>query len=183
MRKFFLNKSIKEKEIKCEGCSQILWNVAKSNEKEGKIMTREDTLREIREAKDAGNRALLSLRNAQQLLGSAGNWGLVDMLGGGFFTSMIKHSKLNDANQQMEQAKYQLQSFQKELQDINVPGNFGVNVSDFLVFADFFFDGLIADWMVQSKIGDAKMQVNEAIDRIQRVMNDLDSWERQVGGM
>lgn len=146
-------------------------------------MTREENLKEIREAKYAGNRALMSLRNAQKMLGSAGNWGLVDMLGGGFFSGMIKHSKLNDANQQMEDARYQLQSFQKELSDINVPGSFRVDVSDFLMFADFFFDGLIADWMVQSKIGEAKSQVSDAIGRIERVMSDLNMWEQQIGGM
>ncbi|MDD3402918.1 MAG: hypothetical protein PHQ72_06135 [Hespellia sp.] len=146
-------------------------------------MTREEIRKEIREAKDAGNRSLMSLRNAQQLLSSAGNWGLLDMFGGGLISGMMKHSKLSSANQQMEAARYQVQSFQKELQDINVPGDFGVNISDFLMFADFFFDGIIADWMVQSKIGEAKQQVNEAIEKIENILNDLNSWERQIGGM
>lgn len=146
-------------------------------------MTREETLKEIKEAREAGKHSLMCLRNAQATLNSAGNWGLVDMFGGNFLSGLMKHSKLSDANRQMEQARYALQRFQKELQDINVPGNFGVNVSDFLVFADFFFDGIIADWMVQSKIGDAKRQVNEAIERIEKVLGDLNMWERQIGGM
>ena len=147
-------------------------------------MTQEETLQEIKEARDAGSRSLMSLKNAQDTLKSAGNWGLVDMFGGSLFSGMIKHSKLNTANQQMEQARYEVQRFQKELRDIDVAGSFRVNISDFLVFADFFFDGLIADWMVQSKIGDANEQVNEAIIKIEKILKDLNSWEAQTrGGM
>lgn len=40
-------------------------------------------------------------------------------------------------------AQYEVQRFQKELKDINIDGNFGVNISEFLVIADFFFDVLI----------------------------------------
>ncbi|MDO5574597.1 MAG: hypothetical protein Q4G60_11545 [bacterium] len=143
-------------------------------------MTREETLKEIREAQDAGMRSLRCLQDAQKLLSSAGNWGLVDMFGGSFLSGLMKHSKISDANHQMEQAKYEVQRFQKELQDINVPGNFGVGVGDFLTFADFFFDGLIVDWMVQSKIKEAKRQVEDAIRKIEIVLRDLDNWQRQL---
>lgn len=144
-------------------------------------MTQEEKLKQIREAKDAGNRSLMCLREAQKMLNSAGNWGFFDLLGGGFLSGMAKHSKLSAANQKMEQAKYEVQSFQKELQDINIAENFGVNISQFLVFADFVFDGLIADSMVQSKIGAAKNQVSEAITKIEKILGDLNSWETQIG--
>lgn len=52
-------------------------------------MTREDRIREIREARAAGQNTLNSLYQAQKLLSSAKNWGLFDMLGVGFFSSMI----------------------------------------------------------------------------------------------
>lgn len=143
-------------------------------------MTREDNLREIREARAAGRDTLNSLYNAQNLLKSAGNWGIFDMLGGGFISSMVKHGKINDANGQMENAKRQIKIFQKELMDIDVPVDFQVNVGDFLTFADFFFDGIIADWMVQSKISEAKRQVDDAINKINRIMADLNRWEQQI---
>ena len=50
--------------------------------------------KEKREAINAGNRALNSLRTARENLNSAKNWGLADMFGGGFFTTMLKHSKM-----------------------------------------------------------------------------------------
>lgn len=39
--------------------------------------------REISEAIQAGNEALRCLENAKDFLGSAGNWGLLDIFGGG----------------------------------------------------------------------------------------------------
>ena len=53
---------------------------------------------EIREAQYAGQRALASLHMAEEKLGSARNWGIWDMLGGGFFTDMMKHSKISEAS-------------------------------------------------------------------------------------
>ena len=48
-----------------------------------------------------------------------------------------------------------------------------LNISDFLSFADYFFDGIIADWMVQSKIKDARFQVDKAIRELNRIKNTL----------
>ena len=41
-----------------------------------------------------------------------------------------------------------------ELSDVDQLVGVDLNISDFLSFADYFFDGIIADWMVQSKIKD-----------------------------
>ncbi len=129
--------------------------------------------REIREAIDAGERALDSLRRAQDKLNSARSWGIVDMLGGGFLTSMIKHSRLDDAAGYMEEAKEDLKRFQRELRDVEVPMEFRVEIGGFLTFADFFFDGLVADYLVQSKIAEARREVAEAIDRVERLLDEL----------
>lgn len=61
-----------------------------------------DREKEIREAVQAGQRALISLNDAERYLDSAGGWGLWDMFGGGFLSSMIKHSKMDDAQRSME---------------------------------------------------------------------------------
>lgn len=131
----------------------------------------------MREAIYAGERALSSLRMAQEKLNSAGNWGLFDMFGGGFFSSMMKHSKMDDAARFMEEAKVDLMRFQKELRDVNVPLDLKMEVGSFLSFADFFFDGFVVDYLVQSKISDAKEQVSDAIYRVQQILREL---ERQM---
>ena len=132
-----------------------------------------DIEKEKREAINAGNRALNSLRTARENLNSAKNWGLADMFGGGFFTTMLKHSKMDQAKQNMEQAKYDFRNFSKELDDVNMACNLNIDTGDFLSFADYFFDGLIIDWMVQAKIREASDNVSEAIRRVETLRTRL----------
>ena len=136
-------------------------------------MSNEIMRREMKEAMDAGERALSSLRNAQEKLNSAGNWGLFDMLGGGLFSTIMKRSKMDDAQQLMEAAKTDLKRFQRELKDVNIPLDLRMEVGSFLSFADFFFDGFVADYLVQSKISEAKEQVSDAIIRVEQILNEL----------
>ena len=130
---------------------------------------------EIREAIAAGEKALNSLYLAQEKLKSARSWGMFYLFGGGLLSDMIKHSKMNDASKYMEEAKRQLQIFQKELKDTKLSVDLRMEVSSFLSFADFFFDGLIADYMVQSKISSAREQVDDAIVMVTDVLNALKS--------
>lgn len=136
-------------------------------------MSNEMMRKEMKEAMEAGERALSSLRKAQEKLNSAGNWGLFDMFGGGLFSTIMKRSKMDDAQQLMEAAKSDLKHFQKELKDVNIPLDFKMEVGSFLSFADFFFDGFVADYLVQTKISDAKEQVSDAIYRVEQIMNEL----------
>lgn len=129
--------------------------------------------KEINEAIQAGEQALYSLQAAQDKLRSAKNWGLVDLFGGGFLTNVVKHSKMGDAVELIEDAKRKLQRFNRELQDVNQVMNLQINVGDFLTLADFFFDGLIADYLVQSKINDARYQVDEAIRQVELMLGKL----------
>ena len=64
-----------------------------------------DFEKERNEAIAAGERALTSLRAAREELRSAGNWGLVDLFGGGMISGLVKHSKMGNAQRYMEQAK------------------------------------------------------------------------------
>lgn len=132
-------------------------------------------LQEIREAIDAGRQALNCLYTAKEKLNSAKNWGLFDLFGGGFITDMVKHSKMNDASRCMEDAKYHLRRFQKELRDINTVMEIRLDVGEFLSFADFFFDGLVADYLVQSRISDARSQVDEAIQQVKNILVRLEA--------
>lgn len=132
-----------------------------------------DLEKEKREAVDAGNRALRSLRAAQDNLNSAKNWGLWDMFGGGFISTMAKHSKMDRAKQNMEQARYDLRNFSRELNDVNMACHLDIETGDFLSFADWFFDGLVVDWMVQDRINQASRQVAEAIQRVEGILRQL----------
>lgn len=137
---------------------------------------------EIREAQYAGQRALASLHMAEEKLGSARNWGIWDMLGGGFFTDMMKHSKISEASSYIEQAKKDVADFQRELRDVDTMIEFHMEIGSFLTFADFFFDGLIADYFVQSKIADAREEVQEAIRRVEEILAGLSNISRNLIG-
>lgn len=132
-----------------------------------------DIEKEKWEAIEAGQRALQSLRCAQNNLNNARGWGVLDMLGGGLLSDMVKYSKMNDAKQYMEQARYDLQNFGRELSDVTAVCDLHIETSDFLAFADIFFDGLLADCLMQSRINDARRQVNEAIQRTEQILSQL----------
>ena len=135
-----------------------------------------DLEKEKREAMAAGHRALNSLKAAQNDLDSAKNWGLWDMFGGSFFSTMIKRSKMDAAKGNMEQAKCDLQIFSRELRDVSVSYNLEMETGDFLSFADWFFDGFIVDWMVQERIGKARSQVAEAIWQVENILRRLQNY-------
>ena len=141
-------------------------------------MSNEMMRNEIREAIDAGEQALASLKSAQEKLQSARNWGIADMLGGGLIVDLFKHSKMDDAVTCMEYARKNLKIFQRELKDVKVPMDFRMEISGFLSFADFFFDGIIADYLVQSKIAEAREQVDDAVVRVSSILGELEDLKR-----
>lgn len=143
-------------------------------------MDKSQELREIREAIDAGNLTLQYLNRAREELNAASNFGIADMLGFDLIGGIGKHMKLSNAQKEMEAAKRQVMNFQKELRDVSGILNFQVDVGGFLTFADFFFDGILADVFVQSKINDAKRQVDDAVYHIHQIMTDLYRMEANV---
>ena len=145
--------------------------MCKENEKE--------TVVEINEAIIAGKRALSALKEARQSLKCASDWGIADLVGGGFFINMIKHSKLEDASQKLESAKQHIQVFQQELSDVVLPYEIHIRVDGFLTFADFFFDGLIADWLVQSRLKEAREEIDNASYYVSTTITDLQNYEKQ----
>ena len=132
-----------------------------------------DRNKEIREAIRAGERALDSLQEANRQLNSAGNWGLVDIFGGNTISGLMKHMKVNNASRCVDDARRDLATFRDELGDIRDLENLNVDIDGFLTFADFFFDGFVADIFVQSKIRKGQQQVREAIRRVEDILSTL----------
>lgn len=129
--------------------------------------------KEIREAIEAGEITLDTLREVRKKLQSAKGWGTWDILGGGLLVDIGKHSAIDDANKLAEEVQEQLSSFKKELRDVNEFTDIKVNLSSFASFADFFLDGIFADWFVQSKINTSLDNVNMTMEKIQGIINDL----------
>lgn len=129
--------------------------------------------KEINEAIRAGERALESLREADRQLDSAGNWGILDILGGNTVSGIMKHIKVNNASRCIEDARRDMAAFRDELDDIRDISGLNIDIGGFLTFADFFFDGFVADLFVQSKIRKGQQQVQEAIRRVEEILGKL----------
>ena len=132
-----------------------------------------DRTKEITEAIRAGERALYSLKEAERQLKSAGNWGLLDILGGDTVSGLLKHMKVNNASRCVDDARRDLAVFRDELGDIRDIEYLNIDIDGFLTSADFFFDGFIFDIVVQSKISKGRQQVREAIERVGDILRML----------
>lgn len=138
-------------------------------------------INEISEAIRAGRSVLTSLEAVLDSLGSARNWGVWDMFGGGLISTAVKHGRIDRARQGIRDVQERMSRFKRELADIQ-DVELKVDIGGFETFADYFFDGLIVDWVVQSKIeaslgraGDAKKVIGRAVRRLQGLKQDLHS--------
>lgn len=129
--------------------------------------------KEIREAIQAGESALVSIENAREKLGSAKNWGLFDIFGGGVFSSFVKQSKMGDASSYMEEAKRSIATFERELKDVSLSAEFSIEQGSFIWFADIFMDNVFVDVMVQSRISEAIAGLDQAAEQIKSILEKL----------
>ena len=88
-------------------------------------------------------------------------------------STLIKHSKVSKAEGLINDAKWELSKFAKELRDVQGITGTDFGIGDFAMFADLFFDGMLADFYVQSKINRARAEVDEAIRRVEQVLTQL----------
>ena len=131
---------------------------------------------EIREAIEAGEQALSSLRTAKERLNSARMWGVADLLGGGFITGMVKHESIRSANQWIDSANNDLRRFARELRDVAEEGLY-VETGDLAAFLDIFFDNFISDFLMQNRINEARNQLDQVMERVQNTVLDLKTAE------
>lgn len=132
-----------------------------------------DRKKELEEAIYAGKELLSSLDRVNKSLDSAENWGTWDILGGDFFATMAKHSKIDDAKREISRAQSLLSRFHRELEDVGGHVDIDIEIGSFLTFADYFFDGLFSDLAVQSKIKNAKEKVVGTKARVNGVIRNL----------
>lgn len=148
-------------------------------ETEQKIAAWEAQRKEIREAISAGHSARRTADRILSELESADNWNTWDILGGGgIITHMAKHGHLDEAQNMVSQLQSQLRRFKTELADIQISAAMQVNVDGFLRFADYFFDGLFADWAVGNRISQSHSSVSSTRSQISRTLDKLKEMEK-----
>lgn len=149
---------------------------------EAQITALEVQNKELEEAISAGNSAMQIADGILESLSSAESWGTYDLLGGGIIADAVKHSHLDDAQSQVERLQGALRRFKTELADVEIIADMHVSVDGFLRFADYFFDGLFADWSVMNRISDAQGQVEKTRSQIETVLGKLNTTTSSVRG-
>ena len=123
--------------------------------------------KEIKEAERAGRAAKNQVEYVLEKLNSAKRWGVYDVVGGGLMSDLIKYQRVDDAQAGIERLQILLSRFRTELADVGPAASVeGVNAGAGLRFADYFFDGIVFDWMALSRIQDAR-------DRMERLRRQL----------
>ena len=146
---------------------------------EQKIAALEAQKREIKEAISAGYSACSTADRILSELDSADGWNTWDMFGGGgIITHMAKHSHLDEAQDLVSDLQSKLRRFKTELADIQITANMQVNIDGFLRFADYFFDGLFADWAVGDRISQSMNSVSSTKSQISRTLDKLNDMEK-----
>jgi DNA repair exonuclease SbcCD ATPase subunit len=142
-------------------------------ETEKRISFIESQRKEIEEALSAGEKALTITNRILSNINSAKSWGTWDLMGGGLISGMAKHSHLDEAQNQVEDLQIQLRRFKTELTDVKINSDVQVSIDGFLGFADYFFDGLFADWAVLNRINESLSQVQNTKKQIESVLSHL----------
>ena len=142
----------------------------------------ESQRREVSEALFAGEGAEQALAAVLDSLDRAGDWGTWDLLGGGMLATMAKHEHLDDAQAGIGWAQQCLSRFRTELADVGHMEIPQVHIGEFATFADYFFDGLFADWFVQSRIHDAQDGVSEVHLHVLHALGRLRELDAALAG-
>ncbi|MFZ5816580.1 MAG: hypothetical protein ACOY93_14980 [Bacillota bacterium] len=124
-------------------------------------------LKALQEARRAGIEADAALTRVESSLDSARGWGTFDMLGGGLIATAAKHSRIDEAKGELYHAQEALARFRREVKELQVGMQVPtIELDGFSRFADFFFDGLLADIAVQSQINGSLSSVRRSRERV-----------------
>ena len=130
---------------------------------------------EINEAIDAGEDVLNISEKVLQSLDSAKLWGVFDMFSDhSLLSGIFKHSKLDDAQDCLEELKIALNRFNSELNDVKVYNSVSqINFDGFVKIFDILFDNFFVDIYALTKISDSKRQIQSLIDEVKNVLRQL----------
>jgi hypothetical protein len=136
--------------------------------------TLEAERREIGEADQAGASAYRVLVRASGDLGSAESWSTWDtFMGGGLIADAVKHSRIDDARTELQEADRRLRAFTRELADLNQEARAALQLSIGLEVFDVAFDNIFSDWAVLRRIQDAQATVQRTAREVRRLVEGL----------
>ncbi|MDN3243114.1 hypothetical protein [Glycomyces tritici] len=129
--------------------------------------------RELKEACDAGRRALEWVDEVGRLLGSAGAASGWDLIGGGELVSQFKYDKLDSAGRAVAYAQWALDAFSRELVDVGVEQRHRVPAIPNNWLTDVLFDNIFTDAVRNGQIRNATEQFRSIRDAVQTTIRSL----------
>lgn len=143
-------------------------------------MSLEISKEEMKKVLGIGEDALYYLRETDYYLRSASKWGIADMLLGGLIWGSSKRENIKKASERFEYAKENLQLFCERLNQVKINVDFDVNVSEGLLLADYFLDGVVENVLVQQKIKKARVQLATVRGQVEAVFIELEKQYEQL---
>lgn len=129
---------------------------------------------QVSNALNTVNSLIPLVEDAERHFKSARNWSFIDVFSNGVITDLFKHYKLNKARNTMDEVNYLLQKLSRELGGINIPADYRMQLGGFLTFADFFFDGILVDAYMASKIMSSLEQIRQLKSKLYTLRSKLE---------
>lgn len=136
-------------------------------------MNEEIKIQKIKETLETGQVALETLKQAQIKLDSVKSWITIDGFGGSLLISIVKHSKIEETLQVLEEAKKNVRRFQLQLKTIELPIGMKKDVGIFVSFATFFLDGTVEKYLIKERVDDVTEQLNDAVEMIETICGNI----------
>ena len=139
-----------------------------------------DRLKELKEAKEAANQVIIRIDAGLNQLKSASSWGILDIFGGGLFSSLVKRNKIGEANRSLDELSLSLKSLNKELSDVDIslPDAIPDRLSDELF--DLVFDNIFTDIRVQGEIKENLIALKELRHAVVEIRDKVDRQIREL---
>ena len=80
---------------------------------------------------------------------------------------------MDEAEKLIANAQAALRNFSRELEDVGETIDLSFNNADLLTAADYFMDGLFADFLMQGRIKDAIANVEDTIGQVTAIRSAL----------
>ncbi|WP_055078305.1 hypothetical protein [Lagierella massiliensis] len=134
-----------------------------------------DRKKELQEARDAADIVIEKIDRAMDSLDSAEFWGMWDIFGGDFFSSLKKRNKIEEANEYINDITDSVKVLDKELKDVDMvlPEEISNTMSDRTF--DIWLDNIFTDLRVQDEIKEAMSELREFRNGIEDLVIRLDN--------
>lgn len=130
-------------------------------------------LRELEEAIAVGRGVLHDLDRASRALEAAGHYGTWDLYGGGLMAGAMKYEQIDTARVAIHAAQDGLRRFAEEAKDVRHDIQVRIDIGGALRLADFFFDGLVVDWIVRDRIETSSQELLNKLYQLRRIVDGL----------